>query len=635
VNSAETYNYDVFISHADEDEEWVDSELLPRLEKAGLVAISKSNFLAGANELTEIEKAALRSRKTLLVLTPAYVADEEAVLGLNITQSLDPAAFKRRMIPVIREDCEPDWRIRPLVAVDLSDNSEKEWQKLLTALDPDAPEPTNPMQRLSLALSNPSVSLQEPGWHPIGSFWLLLGILTLILLVGLVNLLLHDSPALVGMLSAMVGAAVLILGFMGLKEDRDFFQRLTQYLGQSRLSQAAVGTLFAATLLLCILFGRPALMEALCGPLGCKPDGVQRIAFGQFVNLTPELTEQDSRWAAETRDAIIRKISNVSGLQTVNTASPQTSELVKEGLDYWIEGQFRMADRAELSSRLTGRGGQVLSPDVQVEGDPVETDENIIAMQNDLAMALLQRLGIEVDPDLTQDIYSTPTDNAQAIAENEKGVALTVQKEFTEAEEAFRRALALDPQYSAAHANLGFILASQGDYRAAETAHLTAVDLLPGYAPYHFNLGHLYSLLNRTDEAIISLNQAIELDPGNVQAMNELGNVHIRLDEWDKAREVLERGLRLDPEFAPLSKNLARVALAEGKPDEALELLQTALQLYDEKPLEVVYLLAEAQAMKGENTAACQEIHTFQTLDPSLVSEWAPYVLELEAELGC
>ena len=44
---------------------------------------------------------------------------------------------------------------------------------------------------------------------------------------------------------------------------------------------------------------------------------------------------------------------------------------------------------------------------------------------------------------------------------------------------------------------------------------------------------------------------------------------------------------------------LGRVALAQGRPDEAIASLQTALQLYEGKPLEAIYWLAEAHAAWG------------------------------------
>ena len=68
------YTYDVFISYSHADQEWVRRELPPRLERAGLeVIIDYRDFEPGAPLTTEMERAVLESRKTVLVLTPSYL----------------------------------------------------------------------------------------------------------------------------------------------------------------------------------------------------------------------------------------------------------------------------------------------------------------------------------------------------------------------------------------------------------------------------------------------------------------------------------------------------------------------------------------------------------------------------------
>lgn len=633
------YPYDVFISYSHADREWVWDVLLPRLEEAGLkVIIDDRDFEPGAPLVTEKERAALQSRKTLLVLSPAYVDSEWAEFVNILVQTLDPAARKRRLIPVLRVPCRLNLRIlriRPLVSVNLTTHSDVQWQRLLNTLDPDRPATANPIQNLALAMTKFTASLPAPGWHPLGSAWLAAGLLGVVLLVGFVYLILYDWPALRETASVMVGALVFVLGLLGWREDRDFFQRLSHLLGQARPGQASMAAVLAVSLVLWGLVGRPKLLDVVCGPLGCKAAGVKRLAIGEFQNLTPNATEFGLLWTEGTRDALIQKLSQVPSLQLVNEASPQVTEKVKRELDFWIEGQFQRVDRAELRSRLSRRGGEYLSPDVRVVGEPGETLANITALQNALALALLPRLGVEADHALAATIGSTPTDNLEALALNNEGVDLARKKDYAAAEAKFRAALAMDPDYSIAHANLGFVLASQGQYDAAIASYQAAIERLPRYAVFHYNLGNLYALLDQTDEALLSLQEAIRLDPGYVQAHNELGNVFIRLEKWSDARRELEQGLRLDPSFAPLHKNLGRVALAQGESNEAIESLQRALLLYTEKPLEAIYWLAEAYATIDKEAEACQHIATFWALDPHRISEWAPDAADLSARLGC
>ena len=398
---------------------------------------------------------------------------------------------------------------------------------------------------------------------------------------------------------------------------------------------AIVAAVLAIALILLGVAAGPRLREAACGPLGCKPEGVQRLAIGDFENLTPDATELGRVWTQGTREVLIEKLSQVPSLQLINQTSPQVTDRVKRELDYWIEGQFQMLDRAELRSRLTGPGGRYLAPDVSVEGAPSETLANITALRNELALALLSRLGVEPEPALAETLRNTPTGDMEALALNNEGVDLINLGDYAAAEIKFRAALSLDPDYSIAHSNLAFVLASQGAYDGAITSYQAAIEQLPRYAVFRYNLGNLYLLLERTDEALLSLQEAIRLDPGYVQACNELGNVYILREQWAEAREALEKGLALDPSFAPLHKNLARVALAEGKAGEAIDLLGTALQLYQEKPLEATYLLAEAYAQAGQEAKACQQLAAYWVLDPNRIGEWSLDAEELQNQLDC
>jgi tetratricopeptide (TPR) repeat protein len=519
--------------------------------------------------------------------------------------------------------------------VNLSADNDLQWQRLLKALDPHQPPAINPIQNLALAVTEPSASLVAPGWHPQGSVWLALGLLGVILLAGLIFLLLSDWPVLGGTVSAMVGAFAFILGLMGLREDKDFFQRLSHFLGKSHPAQAMIAAALVAGIILWGVVGRPKVVRVVCGDLGCKPPGVLRLGIGEFKNLTPNATKLGLIWTEGTGDVLRQKLSEVPSLQVINVASPQVLEETKRDLDYWIDGQFRLVDQAELISRLSARGGRYLSPDVRVTGKPADSLENISALQNKLTLALLPRLGVMVDPALAEALANTPTGNLGALELNNEGVDLIKLGDYPAAEAKFRAALSLDPNYGAAYSNLGFTLANQGEYDAAVVAYQAAIERLPGYAPFHYNLGNLYAQMGNTDRALASLQEAIGLDPGYVQAYNELGNVYIELEQWPDARRKLERGLELDATFAPLHKNLGRVALAQGKPDEAIASLQTALQLYEGKPLEAIYWLAEAHAAAGDETAACQQLAAYWALDPNRIQQWAPAAADLAARLGC
>lgn len=137
------HRYDVFISYKHADNEWVRNELLPRLEQAGLrVIIDYRDFEAGAPLITEMERAVLESRKTLLVLTPAYMESEWTEFESILVQTLNRGVHRRKILPIVLRRCEIPLRIRSLVYIDFSLQplSEAKFQRLLEALARDISE---------------------------------------------------------------------------------------------------------------------------------------------------------------------------------------------------------------------------------------------------------------------------------------------------------------------------------------------------------------------------------------------------------------------------------------------------------------------------------------------------------------
>jgi hypothetical protein len=128
--------YDVFISHSFADREWVDAWLLPRLEGAGLrVCVDYRDFSAGAARLPSIERAITSSRRTVAVLTPDWLASEWNAYEDILVRSLDPAALRRRLIPVKLKACELPPSLAALERVDLTE--ERRWEQGIQRLQRD------------------------------------------------------------------------------------------------------------------------------------------------------------------------------------------------------------------------------------------------------------------------------------------------------------------------------------------------------------------------------------------------------------------------------------------------------------------------------------------------------------------
>jgi hypothetical protein len=119
LSQQNTFDYDVFISYSHRDSEWVHDWLLPRLEGAGLrVCVDFRDFEVGVPSLVNMERAVERSRKTLLVLTPNWIASEWTNFEALLVQTEDPIGLRRRILPLMRESCQPPKRIAMLTYAD-------------------------------------------------------------------------------------------------------------------------------------------------------------------------------------------------------------------------------------------------------------------------------------------------------------------------------------------------------------------------------------------------------------------------------------------------------------------------------------------------------------------------------------
>ncbi len=135
--STADFRYDAFISYSHHDQAWVANVLLPRLEGAGLrICLDTRDFEVGAPALTNMENAVQQSRKTLLVLTPDWVASEWTNFESLLLQTADPIGRGRRILPLLVRDCTLPDRLRIFTYLDLRDPADLDRQmaRLLAAL---------------------------------------------------------------------------------------------------------------------------------------------------------------------------------------------------------------------------------------------------------------------------------------------------------------------------------------------------------------------------------------------------------------------------------------------------------------------------------------------------------------------
>lgn len=136
------FRFDAYVSYVDRepDATWVWSTLLPRLEREGLrVAVSGDSADPGVPLVVSAERGIAQSRRTLVVLSRAYLEDRAADFENVLAQSLGVIEGSYRLLPVKIEpvdDGDLPPRLAMLTRLDLTrpERAGREWARLSAAL---------------------------------------------------------------------------------------------------------------------------------------------------------------------------------------------------------------------------------------------------------------------------------------------------------------------------------------------------------------------------------------------------------------------------------------------------------------------------------------------------------------------
>jgi serine/threonine protein kinase/Flp pilus assembly protein TadD len=158
-------------------------------------------------------------------------------------------------------------------------------------------------------------------------------------------------------------------------------------------------------------------------------------------------------------------------------------------------------------------------------------------------------------------------------------VALMRQGRLEEAEAACRAALRLAPHFVLAHDNLGAVLERQGKYAEAERAYRKAIALKPDLASAHSNLANALREQGKLAEAVKECGKAIRLQPDYAPGHCVLGDVLREQGKLAEAEAAYRKALGLGPDLAEAHWGLGAALQEQGKQAEAEAACRRALRL--------------------------------------------------------
>jgi tetratricopeptide (TPR) repeat protein len=127
------------------------------------------------------------------------------------------------------------------------------------------------------------------------------------------------------------------------------------------------------------------------------------------------------------------------------------------------------------------------------------------------------------------------------------GLALTERRDFGAAEDALRRAVALDPKSFNALVNLGVLLHSSRRSQEAIEVYRKALEIDARNVQVHLDLGLSYLDSRDFERAYEEFRTAVALKPDNPDALRLAGGAALQLDKLEDARRYLVEAERLLP----------------------------------------------------------------------------------------
>ncbi len=171
-----------------------------------------------------------------------------------------------------------------------------------------------------------------------------------------------------------------------------------------------------------------------------------------------------------------------------------------------------------------------------------------------------------------------------------------VQRQYSLAINAYKRALEFDPDCAAVHHSLGFAYYKEGEFDLAQEALQKAIELNPQNANYHYVLGQLLEdwteLEGAWEQAIHEFTRATELDSAYIEAWYNRGLLYEKLGDLEKACEDFKQVVSRAPAFHAARHNLGVLYIKRQQWEAAERVFEGILEAEPREP-DAHYHLAE------------------------------------------
>jgi len=387
--------------------------------------------------------------------------------------------------------------------------------------------------------------------------------------------------------------------------------------------------------------------------------GITSIAVLPFRNLSNDVTKE--YLSDGIAESLINRISQLPGLKVIANGSSSRYK----GKDTDLREVARALDATGI---LTGRISQ-LGDNLSISVELTDTRDNtqvwgelynrqtkdLLSVEEEISSDISDKLRIRLTTGQQQDLAAHRKANPEAYELLLKGRFYRSKgkiDDWKKASEYFEQAIAVDPTYALAYADLSDMYKGLGTadpkeyFPKAMAAAQRALELDEGLAEAHYALANLkrdawvwadaereyeraielnpnlalahrwyasyLRVMGRFDQAIAEIKRARELDPLSLAVNANVGQTLYYARQYDQAIEALKTTRELDQSYARAPLYLGYTYAAKGMYSEAIAEYQTAVKLGLDNPTTQIFLGA-AYAQSGERERAQALLQRLQT----------------------
>lgn len=159
------------------------------------------------------------------------------------------------------------------------------------------------------------------------------------------------------------------------------------------------------------------------------------------------------------------------------------------------------------------------------------------------------------------------------------------QESFLKSKEAALKALELDATLAEAHTSLAYVkLYYDRDLAGADEEFKKAIDLNPNYPTAHHWRALALTARGHQTEALTEIKRAQELDPSSLIINTALGDIYFLAGQYDQAIEQCRKTIEMNQKFVPAHTILRQAYEKKGMFNEALAEFQQEQELSGDSP---------------------------------------------------